>query len=120
MCDFFKMKRDPNKTWSSSFILPEHRERLMAYYDSQKDIIRPVLDHDQLEELHYTALQYIEDASKVYIEYWDKKRIYNVTGYMIRFNRSTKQFIVQKEPGDVLHIGSGQILAISKMELSDR
>ncbi|WP_411347017.1 YolD-like family protein [Paenibacillus sp. WLX2291] len=65
-----------NKKWTSMF-LSEHRDRLHEWALSQKDVERPILSADQLEELNYVIERYLLDHSSVIISYYKNGKIVN-------------------------------------------
>ncbi|WP_046225859.1 YolD-like family protein [Paenibacillus dauci] len=115
MNEFTRRSRDPNKTWSSAFILPEHRERLTAFYASQQDISRPRLDQQKFEELQYTTLEYLKDSSNVCIEYFNYNRIQQVTGHLVKYDLITKKIVIEPIGEHPIFISPQDILNISKI-----
>lgn len=62
------MSERGNKLWHGSrFVLPEHREALLAYDRQEKRQVRPVLDPDQLEELNRILTEALQEEQPIAI-----------------------------------------------------
>ncbi|WP_052714245.1 YolD-like family protein [Paenibacillus dauci] len=113
MNDFSKMKRDPNKTWSSSFILPEHRDRLQEWLFAQEDVPRPILGPDQLEELNQAMHQHLQDHQPITITYYKDKRIQRLRGILHSCDPSTRVLGVYNVDYEPVRIRISDILSIT-------
>ncbi|WP_167518669.1 YolD-like family protein [Paenibacillus brasilensis] len=105
-------RRDERKKWNSAFILPEHRKRINEFYLSQNDVPQPALSSDELEELNYAVLQYLNERCAVEITYYRQKAIHRITGYLIKCDPISGILTLQNLGQDFKHLLLSEVLSI--------
>ncbi|WP_026571546.1 MULTISPECIES: YolD-like family protein [Sediminibacillus] len=66
----------------TSLMLPEHVEMLNQWYESEKDVEKPILSSDKLEEMQRTIMQAIEYKQKVSLYFYEAQRIEMLEGFI--------------------------------------
>ncbi|WP_226037590.1 YolD-like family protein [Aquibacillus saliphilus] len=72
-----------NIKWTP-FMMPEHIEMLNNYWESQKNIAKPILSEDHYEEMARTIEEAIEYLFVVDIQYYKNHRIKVIEGVIKR------------------------------------
>ncbi|WP_052000762.1 YolD-like family protein [Gracilibacillus boraciitolerans] len=100
-----------NKKWTA-LMLPEHVEILRSLDEMEKDMEKPILSVDQLEEMETTLNEALENSLPVTIKYHKNKRIHQVTG-SIKTPKNGKITIVTSD--DILFINIGEIIGVNTL-----
>ncbi|WP_053220402.1 YolD-like family protein [Virgibacillus senegalensis] len=66
----------------TSLMLPEHVEMLNQWYEAEKDVEKPLLSSDKLEEMQRTITQAIEYKQKVSLFFYEAQRIERMEGFI--------------------------------------
>ena len=80
-----KLTHGHNLMWESSrMMLPEHVEVINQHHERKKDVEKPILSDDQLEDIQRTVQEAIEFQLHVQITYYANKRIHTLDGVITR------------------------------------
>ncbi|WP_163581105.1 YolD-like family protein [Gracilibacillus saliphilus] len=83
-----------NKKWTS-LMLPEHVERLQDFFkEEEKQIDKPILSEDQLEEIQRVLNEALEYELKVILKYYQNKQIHHVIGKIYMSNNGKMKMIM--------------------------
>ncbi|WP_163538334.1 YolD-like family protein [Gracilibacillus sp. YIM 98692] len=80
-----KLTHGSNLLWESSrMMLPEHKEVINQHLEAKKDVKKPILSEDQLEEMERTMQEAMEFDKKVDVVFHHNKRMHTVEGFILK------------------------------------
>ncbi|MFB5269330.1 YolD-like family protein [Paenibacillus enshidis] len=68
-----------HKKWTA-LMLPEHKERIQRWVQSQNDISMPILEEDQLQEINELVMFSMAEQRIIEVVYFQNKRLMSATG----------------------------------------
>lgn len=92
-----------HKKWTA-LMLPEHKERIQRWVQSQHDVRMPVLDADQLQEINDLILTSLQEQRQVQVTYYREKRFANAWGWIKRCDPLDGYLLLEDENEGSLRI----------------
>ncbi|HET7579515.1 MAG TPA: YolD-like family protein [Bacillales bacterium] len=87
----------------SSLMLPEHKERLSAWYKEQDYEAKPELDEQQREEINRTLMEALEENRELEVTFYQGHHFHKEKGHIGKFARG-RAIQVVRASGDGIWI----------------
>ncbi len=85
-----------NKKWCSIF-LPEHKQMINELANQEKDVSKPELTEDKLEEINRIFQRSLEHFEPIDVVYYKDKRFHTFHGVITQVNTILHTFKIQNE-----------------------
>ncbi|WP_170007564.1 YolD-like family protein [Bacillus fonticola] len=97
----------------SMMMLPEHKKMHSDLYQEQKNVQKPILDEQKIDELNEIIRSALLDKSRVGITFYRKQRFHTITGFVSNFDYIGKSLQVLSEATESHYIPLEDILEVA-------
>lgn len=107
--------RDRGNIKWTAMMLTEHKDALEKWAKETREIVKPQLDEQKLEEMNYLLCQSLVESVPISITYYHNKKIILLEGIIHDYHPLNKEVFLKNEQGDILTL---ILLNIIDIELS--
>ncbi|TDO89250.1 YolD-like protein [Halanaerobium saccharolyticum] len=101
-----------NKKWNS-LMLVEHQKKLKELKMREKDVKKPELDEQQLQEINFKIEKALNRNLMVKIKFYKNKKLKNIEGKILKVEKYKQQIKIKQPDNKITTLRFEQILEVS-------
>lgn len=99
----------------TAMMLTEHKDRLEKWAKETREITKPQLDEQKLEEMNYLLCLSLVEKTPLLITYFHNKKFISLKGIIHDYHPLNKEVFLKNEEGDILTLILSDIIDINQV-----
>ena len=100
-----------NKKWNS-LMLVEHQKRLQKLKRREKDLEKPELDPQQIQEINSKIKMALDENLTLSLKFYENKRIKNLEGKILKIEKYKQQLKIRQKNQQIKTLAFSQIIEL--------
>jgi hypothetical protein len=106
--------RDRGNIKWTAMMLTEHKDALEKWAKQTREITKPLLDEQKLEEMNFLLCQSLVEKTPLLINYFHNKKFISIKGIIHDYHPLNREVFLKNEKGDITTLILSNIIDINQ------